>query len=332
MKTLTELSGWPRFAPISVPLHRQVISGPTMGTRYCAVFYATPAVDLPELRRELHTAVDAVDAQMSTWKPNSALMQLNRAPTGLWFDVPAQLFTVLAAALDIGQLSDGVFDIGVGDLAAAWGFGSSQSPPDRVRIIEAQNRPRLPAHLCLELDPEQQRVRRAARITLDLSGIAKGFGVDELARVLISHGIAHFLVSIDGELHACGGKPDGTPWRVAVERPETGHREAEGVLELTDGAVATSGDYRHFVDIGGVRYAHTMDAHRRVPLTDGPAAVTVLAQTCMAADAWATALLIAGPTDGAEIASRHGLQALFIERPRLPASDRTRLPKSTKED
>jgi thiamine biosynthesis lipoprotein len=332
LKTLTELSERPRITPISVPLDRQVISGPTMGTRYSAVFYAPSGADVPALRLELQAAVDAVDAQMSTWKPDSALMQLNRAPTGVWFDVPAQLFTVLAAALDIGRLSDGVFDIGVGDLVAAWGFGSSQSRPDWVRIIAAQNRPRLPAHLCLELDPEQQRVRKAAEITLDLSGIAKGFGVDELARVLISCGIAHFLVSIDGELRASGGKPDGTPWRVAVEKPETGHREAEGVLELTDGAVATSGDYRHFVDIGGVRYAHTMDAHRGGPLTDGPAAVTVLAQTCMAADAWATALLIAGPTAGAEMASRHGLEALFIERQRLPASDTARLPKSTKED
>lgn len=332
MKTLTELSERPHFTSISVPLDRQVISGPTMGARYCAVFYAPPAVDLPELRRGLQAAVDVVDHQMSGWKPDSALMQLNRAPTGLWFDVPAQLLTVLGAALEIGRLSNGAFDIGVGDLVAAWGFGSSQSGPDRVRITAAQSRPRLPAHLCLELDPAQHRVRKAAGITLDLSGIAKGFGVDELARVLISHGIAHFLVSIDGELRASGGRPDGTPWRVAVEKPETGHREAEGVLQLTDGAVATSGDYRHFVDMAGVRYTHTMDAHRRTPLTGGPAAVTVLAQTCMAADAWATALLIAGPTDGAELASRHGLEALFIERPRLPASDTTRLPKSTKED
>jgi thiamine biosynthesis lipoprotein len=332
LKTLTELSGWTRFAPISVPLDRQVISGPTMGTRYCSVFYAPPTADLPALRRELQAVVDAVDEQMSTWKPDSVLMQFNRAPTRLWFDVPAQLFTVLAAALDIGRLSDGVFDIGVGDLVAAWGFGSGQSRPDRVQIIAAQNRPRLPAHLSLELDPAQYRVRKAAEITLDLSGIAKGFGVDELARVLTSHGIAYFLVSIDGELRASGGKPDGTPWHVAVEKPETGHREAEGILELTDAAVATSGDYRHFVDIGDVRYGHTMDTHRRAPLSGGPAAVTVLAQTCMAADAWATALLIAGPIDGAELASRHGLEALFIERPRLPASDTTRLPRSTKED
>lgn len=228
-------------------------------------------------------------------------------------------------------LSDGAFDIGVGDLVSAWGFGSN-GHFDEARIARATNAPGLPAHLCLDLDRERKRIRKHAEITLDLSGIAKGFGADQLAAVLASQGIGHFLVSIDGELRAAGGKPDGSPWRVAVERPETGRRDAEGVLELTDGAVATSGDYRHFVDIGGTRYAHTMDPRRRAPRIDGPAAVTVIAETCMAADAWATALLVLGPQAGGDIASRHGLEALFIERPRVAASTTTNLSRSTKED
>ena len=331
MKTLTELSERPPLAPMSVPLDRQVISGATMGTRYSAVFYAPPTADLPELRRGLQAAVDAVDAQMSTWKPDSHLMRFNRAPTHTWFPVPRQLATVLAAAIDIGRQSDGAFDIGVGDLVSAWGFGSGSQPhrKDDVAIVRA--RAGVPAHLCLELDAGQRHVRKQAEITLDLSGIAKGFGVDELAGVLVQHGIAHFLVSIDGELRAAGGKPDGSPWRVAVERPDVGQRAAQGVLELTDGAVATSGDYRHFVDIAGIRYAHTMDPRRRMPLADGPAAVTVLAQTCMAADAWATALLVLGPAASGELASTYGLEALFIERPPGPAATTTQYPVS-KED
>lgn len=314
------------------PFDRHVVNGPTMGTRYSALFYATADADLSGLRQALQAAVDAVDAQMSTWKPDSALMQLNAAPTDVWFDVPEQLFTVLAAALDVGRLSDGAFDIGVGDLVSAWGFGSRQAGPDQTAIAAARHRARLPAHLCLELDAARHRVRKQAGITLDLSGIAKGFGVDELARVLLAQGIVHFLVSIDGELRASGGKPDGSNWRVAVEKPEAGHREAEGVLELTDGAVATSGDYRHFADIGGNRYAHTMDPRRRAPCIDGPAAVTVLAPTCMIADAWATALLVAGPTAGAALASQHGLEALFIERPPDAASDTPNSTRSIKED
>ena len=324
-----------RLTPIErpSPLHRHAINGPTMGTRYAAVFYAPATSDQPDLRQALQAAVDAVDAQMSTWKPDSALMRLNRAPTDVWLEVPELLFKVLETALDIGRLSGGAFDIGVGDLVSAWGFGSRHTAPDQAGITAVRNRPRLPAHVCLDLDAGRCQIRKRTEIALDLSGIAKGFGVDELARVLASNGIGHFLVSIDGELRGAGGKPDGTPWRVAVEKPRAGQREAEGVLELTDSAVATSGDYRHFVDIGGIRYGHTMDPRLRAPLAGRPAAVTVLAQTCMAADAWATALLVLGPAEGALIASRYGLEALFIERPRRPrAGAPTRQPRFTTED
>ena len=328
---LTELSPQPHLAQMSSPLDRHVISGPTMGTRYSAVFYAPAASDLTGLHDGLQAAVDAVDAQMSTWKPDSELMRLNRAPTMIWLSVPEQLGTVLASAIDIGRRSDGAFDIGLGDLVTAWGFGSAGGKVNQNHLAAVRGKRRLPAYLGLELDREQRHVRKRAEITLDLSGIAKGFGVDELARVLLAHGITHFLVSIDGELRASGGQLDRSPWRVAVEKPEVGHRGVEGVLELTDGAVATSGDYRHFIDIGGVRYPHTMDPTQRGPLTGGPAAVTVLAETCMAADAWATALLVLGPAAGGEMASRHGLEALFIERPRRTAPSTTKLP-TTKEN
>ncbi|WP_193336938.1 FAD:protein FMN transferase [Devosia beringensis] len=317
---------------MTLALTRQVVSGATMGTRYSAVFYACGVDDRSGLSRDLQAAVDAVDAQMSTWKPDSALMQLNRAPTGIWCKVPRELFTVLAAALEIGLQSDGAFDIGVGDLVAAWGFGSQAAGSDQTPLAAADIAARFPAHLCLELDHAQQRVRKFAAVTLDLSGIAKGFGVDELARALRAHGIAHFLVSIDGELRAAGGKPDGSPWRVAVEKPETGHRAVEGVLELSEGAVATSGNYRHFVERDGIRYGHTMDPRRCAPLADGPAAVTVMAETCMAADAWATALLVLGPRTGAELASRHGMEALFIDRVPIAASDPITPSNTTKEN
>ena len=327
----TDLSDLLRPAVLPLPLVRRVISGPTMGTRYSAVFFAPEVRDHANIRSALQAAVDAVDAQMSTWKPDSDLVRFNRAPPEVWFDLPVHLCTVLAAALEIGRLSGGAFDIGVGDLVSAWGFGST-GRLDEARITGAASAARVPAHLCLELDREQHRVRKQSEITLDLSGIAKGFGVDQLAEVLTSYGIGHYLVSIDGELRASGGKPDGSPWRIAVERPETGHRQAEGVLELTDGAVATSGDYRHFVELEGIRYAHTMDPRRQAPLVDGPAAVTVMAETCMAADAWATALLVLGPAVGGDVASRQGLEALFIDRPRISVPDSARLPTPTKED
>ena len=300
------------LARLATPLTRQMMNGATMGTRYAAVFYAPAECDLKAVARELKQVVDVVDAQMSTWKLESDLMRLNRAPVGRWVAMPEPLLMVLEAAIEIGRLSGGAFDIGVGDAVSAWGFGSSRGRRDAEAMARAKDAPRPPAHLGLELDVVSGRIRKLAEMTLDLSGIAKGFGVDELARVLISHGIAHFLVSIDGEVRATGGKPDGTPWRVAVESPTPGERQAEGVIELFSGAVATSGDYRHFVEIDGKRYSHTIDPRTGAPLVGGAAAVTVRAESCMAADAWATALLVMGPERGTEAAAAQGIEALFM--------------------
>jgi len=289
-------------------LVRHVLNGPTMGTRFAAVFYGPAAMDLAGLQLALQQAVDRVDAQMSTWKPESDLMQLNRAPLGQWAAVQGQLFAVLAEALAVGRLSGGAFDIGVGALVASWGFGpeAGKSGP-----VEAG---RVPAHEAIELDHAGWRVRKHAPVNLDLSGIAKGFGVDELAGVLEAWGARRYLASIDGEVRAGQAKPDGSEWRVAIESPQEGHRQAGGTVLIADAALATSGDYRHVVERDGVRYAHTMDPWRRAPLDGGPAAVTVRAPTCMTADAWATALMVLGPDRGAALAGRYGLGALFAER------------------
>jgi len=285
-----------------------------MGTRYAAIFFAPERLNLTELSHNLQQAVDAVDAQMSTWKPDSDLMVLNRAPVGVWHDVPRQLATVLESALEIGRLSDGAFDIGVGDVVTSWGFGpgggtQAPRPPKTTNARE-----RSPAHLALELDSTAGRVRKHADITLDLSGIAKGFGVDELARVLEQRDIGSYLVSIDGELRAGKHKPDGSMWGVALERPDPGRRDVAGVIELVEAALATSGDYRHFIERDGVRYAHTIDPRRHAPLLNGPAAVTVRARSSMEADAWATAMMVLGPVRGSELASELGLEVLFAER------------------
>ena len=157
-------------------------------------------------------------------------------------------------------------------------------------------------------------MRKLAPVNLDLSGIAKGFGVDELARVLNGWGVTRYLASIDGEVRAGHAKPDGSAWRVALEGPEAGYRRAAGVILVTDAALATSGDYRHFIERDGVRYAHTIDPTSRAPLAGGPASVTVRAPTCMKADAWATAMMVLGPDRGIALAPGVGIEVLFGQR------------------
>jgi len=298
------------MSKMSTELARIALNGPTMGTRWSALFFAGHDVDKEAVRGPLQAAVDDVDAQMSTWNAGSDLMRLNAAPMGEWVAVPAQLAAVLRLALEIGRASGGAFDIGMGDAVTAWGFGPGDAAPDGIRA--AMKTPRRPAHDVLEIDGAH--VRKAAPIAIDLNGIAKGHGVDRLAETLRDHGIVDALVGIDGEMRAMGLRPDGEAWTIAVESPEAERRAPHSILALQDAAVATSGDYRHWVEVQGRRLSHTMDPRRGAPLLASPASVTVVARTCAEADAWATALMVLGPDMGAALARRTGLDALFLLR------------------
>lgn len=289
---------------------RHALNGPTMGTRWSALFFAAPGFDAGNARQALQAAVDEVDAQMSTWKADSDLTRLNRAPVGEHVAVPAMLMEVLKLALAVSRASDGAFDIGVGDAVSAWGFGPAAAAS--VLIRSAMTARRVPAPEALDLGDGS--VRKRAPVALDLNGIAKGFGVDRLAETLARLGVRDALVGIDGEMRAMGSRPDGEAWTVAVERPDPDRRAPHSVLALRDCAVATSGDYRHWVEVRGRRLSHTMDPRRGAPLLDAPASVTVLAPSCAAADAWATALLVLGPVKGGEVARRVGIDALFLLR------------------
>lgn len=168
---------------------------------------------------------------------------------------------------------------------------------------------RVSAHEALELG--EGTVTKRAVVALDLNGIAKGFGVDHLAETLSGLGVHDALVGIDGEMRAMGARADGQPWTVAVEAPDRTRRAPHSILSLTDCAVATSGDYRHFVEVGERHLSHTMDPERGAPLISS---VTVIAPTCAVADAWATALMVLGPEAGNTVAKKVGIDALFLLR------------------
>ena len=247
---------------------------------------------------------------MSTWKADSDLMRVNHAAIGAWIDAPPMLVEVLRLGLDIGRATDGAFDVGLGDAVAAWGFGPDAAATESIRIaLSARRRPSWEV-----LEIEEGRLRKHAAVTLDLSGIAKGYGVDRLAATLKAFGINSFLAGIDGEMRASGLRPDGRPWSIAVEQPDDERRAAHSVVELQDAAIATSGDYRHWVEVRGRRLSHTMDPRRGAPLSTSPASVTVVARTCAEADAWATALMVLGPVAGTRLAMRYQIDALFLMR------------------
>jgi thiamine biosynthesis lipoprotein len=278
-----------------------------MGTRWSVLIDAR-SVDM-DLASRLQAVVDEVDGQMSTWKPDSDLMRLNAAPLDRWVPVPPGLMTVLSAGLAVSRQTDGAFEMNIGDAVRAWGFG-----PDRIdfgAIQAASAAPRIFATEALELDIANGRARKSAALALDLSGIAKGYGVDRLAETARDLGFTSTLCSIDGEVRATGVRSTGRPWSVAIETPDDTAGAERSMVELGDMAVATSGDYRHFVTVGATRLAHTMHPRRGAPLVAPPASVTVLSQACMMADAMATALTVMGKWQGLEFAKDHAISALF---------------------
>jgi thiamine biosynthesis lipoprotein len=289
-----------------------ILEGPTMGTRW-SVRIDGPATHLGLLAR-FQAAVDEVDAQMSTWKPDSDLMRLNAAPLDTWVPLPDRLLAVLDAGLAISRQTGGAFEMNLGDVVRAWGF--SADPIDLAAIRAASSAPRVAATDALELDPDHRRARKSAPLALDLSGIAKGYGVDRLAETAIELGLTQALCTIDGEVKAVGPRRDGRPWAVGIDSPNAEPRGQHSVLELSDMAVATSGDYRHFVTVGASRLSHTMDPHRAAPLVAAPSSVSVLSRSCMLADAMATALMVMGERQGPEFARGQAINALFLLRSR----------------
>jgi thiamine biosynthesis lipoprotein len=299
----------------------QRLDGRTMGTTW-SVQVVLPSADSTEkLQRGIQAELDRVDGQMSTYKPQSELSRFNRAPAGSWQTLPPEFFDVLQYAMQLAKDSDGAYDPTVGPLVNLWGFGPDQRPrrpPTADAIAQAKARV---GWWKVKLDPAGRRAWQPGGIDVDLSAVAKGYGVDQVGRYLQRMGVEAWLVEVGGELKAHGRKPDGTPWRVGIERPDaaagavTAADELVRTIQLDDRAIATSGDYRHVFEDNGHFYSHHIDPRSGWPVPHEVASVSVLADGCMQADPLGTALSVLGAERGMAYAREHGLAVLMIVRP-----------------
>lgn len=300
--------------PVSA-LH--TLHGETMGTSWCVKLVASPRADLHALHAGIQERLDLVVSQMSHWETDSDLSRYNRSGADTWHGLPDEFFEVLSCALAISRDSEGAYDPTVGALIEAWGFGAALRPhaiPDGATLSAL----RADAGWWrLSLRTETSSALQPGRVRLDLSAIAKGYGVDLVARHLRAIGIVAALIEVGGELYGYGRKPDGAAWQVLVEAsPDEELVEATGpcVVALDDIAVATSGDHWHAFERQGIRYSHTLDPRTGKPVGHAPASVTVIAADAMHADAWATALTVMGVDAGYEFAQSRNLAARFISR------------------
>ena len=288
------------------------VAGATMGTTWSARMALPTGCSDHAARLTIQAALDEVVAQMSTWEAGSDISQFNQAGPG-WRALPDAFFHVLRHAMALADDTAGAYDPTVGPLVNAWGFGPHQrafEPPSPAAVDAARLR-------CgwrrVALDAETQAAYQPGGAYLDLSSIAKGYGVDRAAMALDALGITQYLVEVGGELRARGNRPDGQPWRVAIEVPDASDDHALA-LPLEDISIATSGDYRRHAGNGDARYAHTIDPRTGQPVRNNVASVSVLHPVCMQGDALATVLTVLGETEGLAYARRHDLAALFILR------------------
>jgi len=299
------------------------LRGPAMGTTYSVIVTRLPqGTHEADVRAAIETVLVGADRHLSGWNAASEVARFNAEPTTDWQPVSPELLDVLAEARAVHDASGGAFDVTVAPLVQAWGFGAHAG--GQPRVPSAEERQQLlerTGFARLELRSEPPGLRKSVPdLEIDLDGIAPGWAVDRIAERLEALGIRDYLVELGGEVRATGLSPGSRPWRVAVEAPLSGERRPQAVIEVESAGVSTSGDYREFLDLDGRRVSHTIDPRTGAPVTHGLAAVTVVARSTAAADAWATALMVLGPEQGLPLATRLGMAVLFVERGAQPGT------------
>ncbi|SES74629.1 thiamine biosynthesis lipoprotein [Marinobacter segnicrescens] len=292
------------------------ITGGIFGTGYhINVVLTDDRETLEDLSQGITKTLESVDASMSTWREDSELSRFNlKDDQSEWTPVSDAMFEVLAAARQVSERSGGAFDITIGPVVNLWGFGPEGRPqtiPDDQLLADKLANT---GFRFLELDPERNAIRAERKQYLDLSGIAKGYGVDAVARYLESEGVDRYLVEIGGEVRVNGRKPDGSAWRLAVEQPDVQGRQVNRVVAMDRSSMATSGDYRNYYESNGQRFSHTIDPVTGRPVGHRLASVTVIHESSMMADAWATAFTVLGFEEGYRLALQENLAVYFIVR------------------
>lgn len=293
------------------------ITGMTMGPiTYKVIIAHHPDTITPkELQTKVDASLERVNGLMSTYIPESDVSRFNDSASTEFLDVESETAVVVARAIEISKQTEGAFDITVGPAVNLWNFGPGKTdfklPSDEAinsvrELIGFRN-------LEVRLDPPAIK-KLIPGLKIDLSAIAKGYAVDHVTQMLDGVGCRHFMVEVGGEVMTRGERAVGGSWRIGVERPTERGRKINGVAEISNKAMATSGDYRNFVEHDGKRFSHTIDPTTCRPVTHALASACVITDDCMTADALATAVIVLGVKRGELLCQSLGVEYLMVER------------------
>ena len=321
--------------------------GRTMGTTWSVryVLEANSDTTPVQVQAAIDQALIAINQSMSTYIADSELMRLNGAPTDTPITVSEELFYVIEQAQQVAELSRGAYDVTAGALVNLWGFGSvdvredgdaepelATSMPislgaqsqasfltwmERGGVVKAPTAEQIAAirarvgYQSLDLDADNRTVTKRKSVFIDLSSIAKGYGVDRVAKTLEGLGIFRYMVEVGGEIFARGTKLNDQPWRLAVREPALDN-QVNTIVAIDNRAIATSGDYLNYYEVEGVHFSHLIDARTGYPEQHRLASVAVIADETSLADAYATMFMILGDEQGIQLAEEQGIDAWFI--------------------
>ena len=281
-------------------------SGLVFGTSYNITYQSND-----NLKPEIEKTLAEVDASLSPFNEKSVITHVNKNEAVTLDD---HFITVFRLSSEIYKDTEGAFDITVAPLVNAWGFGFKNGiTPDRHAIDSLMQ---FVGFDKVKLQ-DGKIIKTDDRLMLDCSAIAKGYGVDAVARLLKSKGIDNYMVEIGGEIVASGENPKGAPWRIGVSKPDDDSvsvsNEIQGIINISNRAMATSGNYRNFYYKGGKKYAHTIDPKTGCPVQHSILSATVVSDECAKADAYATAFMVMGLDKAKAVLARHkDMMAYFI--------------------
>ncbi len=288
--------------------------GLAQGTTYHITYWSETPVDGQALQAEVSKEFADIDQALSNYRPDSTIEEFNNHPSDESQFVGDEIVGLLRVASKVSQASQGCYDLTIKPLFDLWGFKD-----DVLHIPDQATLQSTLAEVGMKKVEiiDDTHVKKPAKVRVDVSSVAQGYSVEKISRVLEQQGVHHYLVEIGGELKTHGHKPDGTAWRIAVEKPLPGQQRMMKVLTVPKDqpfAVMTSGTYRHYFDVNGTRYSHILDARTGRPVTHDLVAVTVLHDDPTVADAWSTALLCVGQEQGMNLANLEHLKVLFVQQ------------------
>jgi thiamine biosynthesis lipoprotein len=267
-----------------------------MGTTYSVKINADNAfVEKNQISDDIDEILSEINQSMSTYIKESELSNINFSTISDWQSLSDDLFEVIDHAINVSLKTNGAFDITIAPLVNLWGFGpdelQNKIPTDEIIELTKKNT----GYKKISIDKSLKKISKLdPNLHIDLSGIAKGFAVDKIARYLDKHGFKNYLIEIGGELIGKGLNKDNEIWQIGIENPDNNSDTIKRIIQLKDMAMATSGNYMNYFEKDGVRYSHTINPVTGKPIKHKLASVTVLDNSAMNADALATAFMVLG--------------------------------------